>query len=144
MSQFAHTQVCGPDTAVKQICVKCALEIEVTIGQPGSKQWRFPVCSKCNSNRAKFSMMFGTWPPKVFKQLSPEVQRKIWRDLQDCKTRQDMENVLIRNIVESKVNDEGKKFAGKFLPLSMYKAMGLTKNQVDGHACKHDIYFSKR
>jgi len=55
-----------------------------------------------------------------------------------------MENVLIRNIVESKVNDEGKKFAGKFLPLSMYKAMGLTKNQVDGHACKHDIYFSKR
>ncbi len=133
MSFHTYTQV----IAEQAICCKCGEDVSVD-GKTG-KAARFPVCSLCNSNRAKLSMMFGGWPPQCFQNLPPAAQTQFWKDSLDASTRAGLEICLIKNVVNHEVKESTDRMGGRFLPLSMYKAQGMTKGQVDG-ACMLDIY----
>ena len=97
---------------------------------PSASKW--PVCARCNSNRAKLSMMFGKWPPRCFQKLHSQTQQQFWRNCAGCKTRDELEVELVARVADFEVESEGKRLGGQYLPLSMYKAKGLTKGQVDG------------
>ena len=119
------------------VCCKCG-EC-VVVSNDDKKSSRFPVCPKCNSNRAKLSMHFGGWPPAPFKAMPPAAQKQFWKDCRGALNRGALENTLVKNIVEAEINQDVNRLGGKFLPLSMYIAMGLTKKEVDPGIGAHYI-----
>ena len=37
------------------------------------------MCKPCKAKRVMFSRMFGSWPIQLYKDLSPELKREVWR-----------------------------------------------------------------
>jgi hypothetical protein len=99
---------------------------------------KWPICPPCNSTRAKLSIMFGGWPIKCFKKLTPEAQQAYWKSCVDQKTRDAIEAELVRHVSDFEIEAETTRNAGRYLPLSMYKTMGLSKAEVDDVQCTFD------
>ncbi len=92
---------------------------------------KWPVCPKCNSSRVKLSIMFGGWPVKCFKKLHPEAQKNFWKGCANKKSKDEIETELVRHVSDFEIEAETTRLVGKYLPLSMYKSMGLTDGEVD-------------
>jgi hypothetical protein len=82
--------------------------------------------------------MFGGWPIKCFKKLTPECQQAYWKSCLGQKTRDAIEAELVRHVSDFEIEAETERTSGKYLPLSMYKAMGLSQAEVDDVQCTVD------
>ena len=106
-----------------QVCVKC--------GEECTACGKWPVCPACNSSRVKLSIMFGGWPITCFKKLHPEAQKSFWKGCHGKKGKDEIESELVRHVSDFEIEMETSRLGGKYLPLSMYKTMGLTDVEVD-------------
>jgi hypothetical protein len=71
--------------------------------------------------------MFGKWPIDTFNELSAEQQVAVW---QSGNSKQALQAALVEEVSKQKVDEEIRRTAGSFLPLSVYVATGYTADMV--------------
>ena len=76
------------------------------------------VCKQCNTKRRTLSQMFGHWPVDLFVALTVEQQTEFWRSQAKCKVQ--VQNALVKEVTDARVEEIRNRTSGHFLPLSVY------------------------
>jgi hypothetical protein len=71
--------------------------------------------------------MFGQWPIDTFNELSAEQQVAVW---QSGNSMQAMQAALVEEVSKQRVDEEIRRTAGSFMPLSVYAATGYTADMI--------------
>ena len=111
--------VSKPGSGGTWLCTKCKLQKE--IGNAVQLAPSF-ICKQCNTKRSTLSQMFGHWPVDVFVALTVEQQTEFWRS--QCKGKVQVQNALVKEVTDARVEETRNRKCGHFLPLSVYAKMG--------------------
>jgi hypothetical protein len=106
------------------LCTKCKLEKEIgnAVSCPSF------ICKQCNTKRSTLSQMFGHWPVDLFAALPTEQQIEFWRS--ECKGKVQVQNALVKEVTDQRVEETKKSTSGQFLPLSVYATMGYDIEKI--------------
>jgi hypothetical protein len=108
-----------PNSVGAWLCTKCKLP--TVIGNQVQTAISF-VCKTCNTKRNTLSQMFGHWPVDLFVALSDEQQTEFWRS--QCKGKVQIQNALVKEVTDARVEATRKRLSGHVLPLSVYASQG--------------------
>jgi hypothetical protein len=110
-------------------CTKCQLlkPIGSAVGCPSF------ICKPCNTKRSTLSQMFGHWPVELFKALTVEQQTEFWRA--ESKGKVQVQNTLVKNVTDARIEVIKNSTIGQYLPLSVYKTMGYDTDAIHAN-CK--------
>ena len=78
-------------------CRRCGQECDLWKSQRVSTKQAIFVCSKCNIKGVQLSRLFGSWPPKMFKCMSEDEQKKFWDGIKDLNSSQ-LEGVVVQKL----------------------------------------------
>ena len=78
-------------------CRRCGQECDLWKSQRVSTKQAIFVCSKCNTKGVQLSRLFGSWPPKMFKCMSEDEQKKFWDGIKDTPSPQ-LEGVVVQKL----------------------------------------------
>jgi hypothetical protein len=108
----------SPSRAGTWACTKCKLQKEIgnAVGCPSF------ICKQCNTKRSTLSQMFGHWPVELFAALTVEQQTEFWRS--QCKGKVQVQNALVKEVTDSRVEVIKNSTIGQYLPLSVYATLG--------------------
>jgi hypothetical protein len=122
-------------------CVKCKLQKDLSLFASSSQgATNASICKACNTKRSTLSQMFGHWPVDLFKALPSEQQIEFWRS--QCKGKVQVQDALVKEVTDQRVEEVKKRTRGEYLPLSVYANMGYDCEKIKEN-CKdkaeHDI-----
>ncbi len=66
--------------------------------------------------------MFGKWPADLFVALTTEQQTEFWRS--QCKGKVQIQNALVKEVTDARVEATRQRLSGHLLPLSGYASQG--------------------
>ena len=78
-------------------CRRCCQGCDLWKSQRVSTKQAIFVCSKCNTKGVQLSRLFGSWPPKMFKCMSEDEQKKFWDGIKDTPSSQ-LEGVVVQKL----------------------------------------------
>ena len=119
--------VAAPATVETFICTKCKLERQVE----GSGPWS--VCKRCNCKRSTLSQLFGYWPVDLFTALPEQQQIAFWRA--ETKNRFDIQNALVKEVVDQREEEQRTSVGGTYLPLDVWEQRGFDVAKIKAQ-CK--------
>ena len=128
-SKSSASGLSKPGSAGTWACTKCKLQKEIgnAVGGPSF------ICKQCNTKRSTLSQMFGHWPVDLFAALPAEQQTEFWRS--QCKGKVQVQNALVKEVTDSRVEETRKSTSGQYLPLSVYATMGYDIDAIKAN-CK--------
>ena len=110
-------------------CRRCGQGCDLWKSQRVSTKQAIFVCSKCNTKGVQLSRLFGSWPPKMFKCMSEDEQKKFWDEIKDTPSPQ-LEGVVVQKLSIVRREWEEAKEGGEYLPLSVYKQRGFDVDAI--------------
>ena len=110
-------------------CRRCGQQCDLWKSQRLSTKQAIFVCSKCNMKGVQLSRLFGSWPPKMFKCMSEDEQKKFWDGIKDTPSPQ-LEGVVVQKLSIVRREWEEAKEGGEYLPLSVYKQRGFDVDAI--------------
>ena len=122
--------VAAPATVETCICTKCKLEKQVE-GAAFAGPWF--VCKRCNCKRSTLSQLFGYWPVDLFTALPEQQQVAFWRA--ETRNRLEIQNALVKEVVDQREEEERTSIGGKYLPLDVWERKGFDVAKIKAQ-CK--------
>ena len=92
------------------------------------------MCKPCKAKRVMFSRMFGSWPIQLYKDLTPELKKEVWRA--DGPTKDDLMSSLAQTITHQKIKEKEDATKGAWKPLGVWKTLGYDHEEIERN-CKH-------
>ena len=118
----------------KKPCKTCELDIEWDEQRIAAiKNFEY-MCKPCKAKRVMFIRMFGSWPIQLYKDLSPELKREVWRG--DGPTKDSLMSSLAQNITHQKIREKEDATKGAWKPLGVWKTLGYDHEEIERN-CKH-------
>ena len=92
------------------------------------------MCKPCKAKRVMFSRMFGSWPIQLYKDLTPELKKEVWRV--DSSLKDDLMSSLAQTITHQKIKEKEDATKGAWKPLGVWKTLGYDHEEIEKN-CKH-------
>ena len=125
-------EVMPVELEVKPTCRRCGQGCDLWKSQRVSTKQAIFVCAKCNIKGVQLTRVFGSWPPKTFKCMSEDAQKKFWEGIKDTPKSQ-LEGVVVQKLTMVRQEWEEAKEGGEYLPLSVYKTRGFDVDAITTH-----------
>jgi len=121
-------------TMCKKPCKTCELDMEWDQQMiAATKNFEY-MCKPCKAKRVMFSRMFGSWPIQLYKDLTPELKKEVWRG--DGPTKDSLMSSLAQNITHQKIREKEDATKGAWKPLGVWKTLGYDHEEIERN-CKH-------
>ena len=121
-------------TMCKKPCKTCELDIEWDEQRiAATKNFEY-MCKPCKAKRVMFSRMFGSWPIQLYKDLTPELKKEVWRV--DSSLKDDLMSSLAQTITHQKIKEKEDATKGAWKPLGVWKTLGYDHEEIERN-CKH-------
>jgi hypothetical protein len=78
--------------------------------------------------------MFGSWPIQLYKDLTPELKKEVWRV--DGLGKDDLMSSLAQTITHQKIKEKEDATKGAWKPLGVWKTLGYDHEDIERN-CKH-------
>ena len=115
-------------------CKTCELDMEWDQQMiAATKNFEY-MCKPCKAKRVMFSRMFGSWPIQLYKDLTPELKKEVWRG--DGPTKDSLMSSLAQNITHQKIREKEDATKGAWKPLGVWKTLGYDHEEIERN-CKH-------
>ena len=115
-------------------CKTCELDMEWDQQMiAATKNFEY-MCKPCKAKRVMFSRMFGSWPIQLYKDLTPELKKEVWRV--DSSLKDDLMSSLAQTITHQKIKEKEDATKGAWKPLGVWKTLGYDHEEIERN-CKH-------
>ena len=111
-------------------CGKCHNMVEKSRAKISGKGKNYWVCKTCHTRCTQLSNIYGGWPPKHFKLLSPEKRVTYFNDIKEIHDQKELQLHTANFFRTTMEDNKGTKDTIEYLPLSVWKQRGFNVRKI--------------